>query len=178
MSLFQTDTACSLRNSHRVSFALCSFAMILITVFSASADYPQWWADRNVLDTTVAVTNDFAAVTQGQLKWITEKARDELNEHGGAGPALEALIASFSTNHNYEAANCGQLKYVASNVYARLIELDYTNDFPWSNSPADDDFTLANAGQVKHLFGFDLDAWDSVTEHLRGRRLRRHPQFR
>jgi|GEM_PF-1673868 len=78
---------------------------------------------------------------------------------GGAGGAINALIASWNTppaagitRDNYLAVNQGQLKQVATPFYTRL-GLPY----PWAGSSAvQDDYQLVNLGQLKHVFAFAL----------------------
>jgi len=135
--------------------AVMTLSVTSSTAFAAR--YPSWWSQHNVLDTTATETNDFVAATAGQLKWITEKARNEIADYGGDTTQLDALIATFSNGNDYAAVNCGQLKYVASILYNRLIEMGYTNAYPWTDSPTDNDYAIANVGQIKHIFSFDLE---------------------
>jgi hypothetical protein len=52
------------------------------------------------------------------------------------------------------------LKNVAKPFYDRLIQIGYTNALPWSATTADDkDYAIANIGQVKNLFSWDLTTW-------------------
>ena len=67
------------------------------------------------------------------------------------------MIAGYSTTNNYLVVNIGQVKFCASNFYARLIDEGYTNAYPWTETTADDnDYAVANIGQVKNVFNFDL----------------------
>jgi hypothetical protein len=132
------------------------------------AAYPAWWFERDVLPRLDSgVTNpawpgdypaadDYVLVNQGQVKHIASQAYAELNVRltNGAGTNLTALINGFTTNNNYDLANVGQLKAVAKPFYDRLIEAGYTNSYPWSTGT--DDYVIANIGQVKNVFSFDL----------------------
>jgi hypothetical protein len=132
------------------------------------AAYPGWWFERDVLPRLDSgVTNpawpgdypaadDYVLVNQGQVKHIASQAYAELNVRltNGAGTNLTALINGFTTNNNYDLANVGQLKAVAKPFYDRLIEAGYTNSYPWSTGT--DDYVIANIGQVKNVFSFDL----------------------
>lgn len=137
---------------------LCLLATISLPVL---AQYPQWWTDRNVINTNAPATNDYAVANLGQLKWFATNAYDELEQNlpGGAGSNLQSMVASFSTSNNYTVITLGQLKYTASLFYNRLIEEGQTNTYPWTtNTVADDnDYAAANIGQLKHVFSFDLD---------------------
>jgi hypothetical protein len=101
-------------------------------------------------------TNDFAAVNMGQLKWIATNAAAELDAlPGGRGSNLAAVLAAWLPDGtNYAVVNVGQLKYIGSLCYDRLIAQGYTNAYPWSAGT--NDFAVANVGQVKFVFGFDL----------------------
>ncbi|OGV64291.1 MAG: hypothetical protein A2283_13635 [Lentisphaerae bacterium RIFOXYA12_FULL_48_11] len=145
-----------------VLISLCVSALICgyNTVFAS--DYPSWWTNRNVISTS-AITNDFAAVNAGQLKWIAVKAKEELDEKlaGGAGTGVNALVGSFTSSNNYLAVNAGQLKNVAAPFWTRLIEAGYTNTYPWTtNTTTDDmDYAAANIGQLKYAFSFELEGF-------------------
>ena len=107
-------------------------------------------------------------ISSGQLKNLAKAAFFEFQQNlpGGIGPMgssqtggrLQSLINSFSNENNDVAVTVGQLKFVALRFYDRLIEVRYTREYPWSNSPhPPDDYALANIGQAKNLFGFDLN---------------------
>lgn len=58
---------------------------------------------------------------------------------------------------DYSAVNVGQLKAVAMLVYDRFEDAGFVNGYPWDNSAfAPDDYAVANIGQAKNLFAFDL----------------------
>ena len=126
------------------------------------AQGPAWWYQRGAVDANLP-TNDYALITQGQLKWMAASACAEMEAYFGAGPTIPALIAAFSSANNYYPANLGQVKYVAQPFYDRLYDLNLTNTlpsgmpgyYPWSNSSSTNDFALANIGQVKYVFSFD-----------------------
>src|SRR5205823_13728383 len=84
---------------------------------------------------------------------------------GGAGDVLHNLVAGWSQSNpqrnDFAPVNLGQLKHVAKPFYDRLITVHYASDYPWTGSAiSPDDFAMANIGQVKQLFGFDLLAVD------------------
>jgi len=133
---------------------------------------PSWWVEREVI-VPAAPANDFAAANIGQLKHIAKQAYLEMEEHlpGGAGPAIMALIISWSqppaqgvVRHDYAAVTQGQLKQVAKLFYDRLFEvgdggppLSGGQRYPWTEATTDDaSYAIANVGQVKHLFSFDV----------------------
>ena len=144
--------------------------------------YPAWWIERDVIPRldpanaaptwstnatlcSYAVPNDFAAINQGQLKNLAARAYEELNAKlpGGAGGNLTTIYATFlnapNTTGNYNAINLGQLKNLAQPFYDRLIQAAYASSYPWTPpvSPAKD-YAMANIGQAKNLFSFDLSA--------------------
>jgi len=159
-----------MRNGTRIGLSVAAVGCILLVLpvpVSAGA-YPSWWTNRNVIDSTVSDTNDFAAANQGQVKCIASNAYDEFeaNLPGGAGTDVANLVGSFSSVSNYLAVNHGQLKNVAEPFYDRLKEEGYTNAYPWTGTTTDDvSFAAANIGQVKHLFGFDI-TYDSDSDSL------------
>jgi RHS repeat-associated protein len=148
------------------------------------ASYPAWWFEREVIrrtDTNVStpnwtndypLPNDYAALNQGQLKAVAKKAYDEMRLRlpssawtNAVGSNLMAVTNGFSsTNGNYQAANLGQLKAVAKPFYAQLLQIRYTNAYPWTgnsnalSSTNANDFAVANLGQVKKIFSFNLTA--------------------
>jgi hypothetical protein len=144
---------------------ICLALWILSTSLALSS--PQWWTARNVLDTNAPA--DYAPVLLGQLKWAATNAFDELKEHlsGGMGTNTLVFDASLSATDNWQVANVGQLKQVAQPYWDRLIAEGYTNSPPWTtNATGDDvDWALANIGQLKNLFNFDV-ATDSNTNGL------------
>ena len=123
---------------------------------------PQWWVDSSARAPSLAA-NDYGAVNQGQLKNLARAAMDHLDSslQGGAGATLHGLIASWAsstTANDYAPVNLGQLKAVAKPFYDRLIEIGYTDHYPWlsdTNAVAND-YAMANIGQVKNLFSFDV----------------------
>ena len=162
------------------------FAVLALT---ASATPPSWWSSRGATHapvvttnggvvTTNYVTNDYAAITQGQLKQFTARAIDELNANlsGGAGTNLNSMVSNWSsyyTTHGYTATNpepsdytamtAGQLKYVGNLVWNRLVSQGYTNSVPSWLAASTNDYELANIGQLKEVFNFDLSTWTSPT---------------
>jgi len=147
---------------------LRSWILATSLLLSASAsDSPHWWTARSVLDTN-AVPNDYAAVNQGQAKWMAAQAAGELDRllPGGAGQAVSNLLAGFTASGNDLPLNLGQLKALAAPFYDRIhaegfidaLPEDLPGPYPWTEAPSDDnDFAIANIGQLKRVFGFDLD---------------------
>jgi len=132
------------------------------------AEMPQWWIARGVIATN-DVPNDYALVNQGQVKQIAHQAYLEFNQKlGRSSSAISNLVAGFSTTNNYLPANLGQLKNAAKPFYDELWSVGLTNawpvgmtvgPYPWSGSSApSQDYAIANIGQLKYLFSFDIDA--------------------
>lgn len=141
-----------------------SLPVILVAFLaSASAAPPSWWAQRGATNTEPSA--DDAAVTQGQLKHFTRKAVEELNSAvpGGAGEELNALIQTWIAGHpdpdDNKAMALGQLKWIANKIHARLVYLRWEDAKPvWITPAPATDSLLANLGQLKTVFNFDLSA--------------------
>ena len=120
----------------------------------AAAGQLSWWVDRNVL--TGGTVNDYAAVNQGQLKWIATNAYDEMQAYlpWSGDMTLPALVAGFSNSNNWCGVNVGQAKYVGSFFWNRLMECAYTNAYPWGEGS--NDWAAVNIGQIKQLFNFSI----------------------
>ena len=145
---------------------------MLACLGSSTAAPPAWWATRGA--TNANPPDDFAAVNQGQLKHFTQKAVQELNARipGGAGSELNGLVNGWvqayqtggynATNPlqaDFDAMNSGQLKWIASKVHARLVEIKYEDAVPaWLVQNPATDHQLVNLGQLKTVFNFDLSA--------------------
>jgi hypothetical protein len=127
--------------------------------FLLGATYPTWWTNRGVINSTATV-NDYAAANQGQAKHFATQAYAELqaNLPGGAGAQLTTLINSFSnTESNYAPITVGQLKSLAKPFYDRLIATGNATSYPWSSTTSDDnDYAVANIGQLKAIFNFSI----------------------
>lgn len=132
----------------------------------ATADSPAWWALRDIQSTNSA--QDFAVANQGQAKWIATQAAAEFDTYlpGGAGSGVSNLLTRFSSTNNWLPLNLGQLKALAAPFYDRLaasgvtgaLPQGATGRYPWTTNNEDDaDFAIANLGQLKYVFSFDLD---------------------
>ena len=155
----------------RRSGALSLRASVTVFVFGllpllAVAAAPPWWSQRGVL-VAQRPADDYAPANQGQLKNIARAAAAEMDSTlpGGAGNALNSLVASWTADHpqtnDYAPLNLGQLKNVAKPFYDRLIAAGLATTYPWSagSLPAEN-YAIANVGQVKNLFSFELPAVD------------------
>ena len=159
----------SRRHTYRGRLLLIGlYFSVFICGYVFASDYPSWWTNRNVIINT-ASTNDWAAANLGQLKWFATNAYDELESKlpGGAGTNISVMVSGFSLSNNEVAINIGQLKNVSAPFWSRLIEINYTNSYPWTtNTTADDkDYSAANIGQLKNVFSFEL-AVDSDSDSL------------
>ncbi len=143
---------------------LCISALICGYNALAASEYPQWWIDKGVVDVNAAVTNDYAALNSGQLKWLVTKAAEHLDEHGGTGEDISTYMAGFSITNNYYAVNQGQLKHAASLFYNRMAQLSGRPlAYPWPAYSLDcNNYAMANIGQAKNLFNFQWSEsyWD------------------
>ncbi len=137
-------------------WAVAGLVLALFALSLRAAQYPGWWFEWGVVDADV--TNDYAAVNQGQLKNIAWQAYEEMqtNLPGGAGTGVFSRVSGFSLSNNYAPLNLGQVKHVAEPFYYRLMEVGYATNYPWQGAASTNDFAMANIGQVKNLFCFDV----------------------
>ena len=151
--------------SPRLATALLACALIPLLAFASA---PGWWSQRAAVNSNLPA-DDYALANQGQLKNIAKAAVAEFDAHlpGGAGDALHNLVSGWNQSNpernDFAPVNLGQLKHVATSFYDRLIAVHYANNYPWTGGPnPPDDFAIANIGQVKSLFSFDLLATDVI----------------
>jgi len=145
---------------------LCIGWLAVVQAGYASTNYPSWWLERQVIDTNL-VSADYAPANQGQAKHVAHRAWLEFEQKlGGAGSVASDLVSRFTVADNDRSINLGQLKTMAAPFYDRLSALEFTQawpanmtvgPYPWSGSitPANDS-AIANIGQLKYLFSFDL----------------------
>lgn len=156
----------------RLTISLATIALLPLFLYGSA---PSWWSQRGVLVEN-AQPDDYAPANQGQLKNIAKAAAAEMDARlsGGAGDELHALITSWSVpgavTNDFAPVNLGQLKAVAKPFYDRLIAVGLTDFYPWlsSSNPADD-FAVANIGQVKNVFSFQIPTSNSLTDPLQHR---------
>ena len=144
---------------------------VIIAPFVLQAAPPQWWYDRGVVDPT-QTPNDYAAVNQGQVKFIAEQAAAEMEAHLPGGIAdpdgqIQTLLntwgAPTALTNDFTAVNLGQLKALATPFYDQLIRVGYVNNYPWAGHESlANNYAAANIGQVKNLFSFDLTSTDAA----------------
>jgi len=153
--------------------------MAALPIYATPPADPAWWTSGNTSiiagNTTAA---NYAPVNLGQLKNVAAKARlylnDQLASVGGAGPEIDALVNGFTANTslNYGWVSLGHVKAVAKPFYDRLIAVGYDTkanldsrmssghwyyDYPWQPyTPPETNALLANLGQLKMAFSFDL----------------------
>lgn len=108
-------------------------------------------------------------------------------DQGGAGTEIDNLVISFSlTDGNFSPVNIGQLKAVALPFYNRLREVGFntnqnlkangysylwSSDYPWDDDePHGSNYSIANLGQLKLVFSFDLSDsdGDGIRDYLEG----------
>ena len=168
--------------------ALSFKMMALMTIafgalaFSLEASQPAWWTSRGAVNTNTK--NDNLAINESQLKQFTQKAVLELNadltNNGGAGPTLNAMVTAWSNDYqtngyshtnpkptDLHAVNVGQLKYIARLVYGQLSAAGYTGLQPaWIVQNTNTDNYVANIGQLKTVFDWDLSAAPAPVTNL------------
>lgn len=162
-----------IRSRAIAGLTLCLLALTLPLCLLAT---PAWWGSSGATNADPA--SDYAAVNQGQLKNMAAKAGDYFDAKlpGGAGPGISSLISSWasptSITSDYSSVNIGQLKTVAKPFYDRLISLGILASYPWTTTSTDDqNYAMANVGQVKNLFAFDFAAaeygyYNTDADHL------------
>jgi hypothetical protein len=149
------------------SFTPAALIAILFTALPTPvrAQHPGWW----VLSGSA---NNSAAVNEGQLKWFTQQATNDMAASLpiGSGTALSTLVSGWINQYQalgYSGTNpmptdfavmrVGQLKYIGSLIWKQLQAVDYVTTLPaWLvvNPPVDNH--AANIGQLKTVFNFDL----------------------
>ncbi|MFA6285846.1 MAG: chitobiase/beta-hexosaminidase C-terminal domain-containing protein [Opitutaceae bacterium] len=175
-----------IRGAVRIPVLVALLAGVLVPAFLWAAA-PAWWTEQGVINTGPGVAaDDYAAANQGQVKNIAKKAYLAMQAKGlvEANSPLTTMVDAWDagvanpgpTTDDYAAINLGQLKNVAAPFYSRLREFNYTGHpfppdqspttakpYPWSFSTSTaDDYALANIGQVKNLFSFELDNLDLI----------------
>jgi hypothetical protein len=160
------------------AFWLIALAALLLLPARLLAAGPSWWSSYGVL--TGTNPNDYAIANQGEAKNMAVAAVSELDtdlaQFGGAGAQLDALASALLSGtspqeNDYAVLNLGQLKALAQPFYDRLMALGYfgppilvtgttpltTGTYPWAAPGAiANDYAMANIGQVKNLFSFDV----------------------
>jgi len=145
--------------------------------------YPAWWFERDVIkrinpNTTnpmfgpgyndYPATDDFAVITQGQLKYMALKGYEEMQARLPASiwqtPEGQALAAAVNwtpgLSDDYAVTNQAQAKTLAMKFYDVLKIVGYTSQYPWpASSSSADPYAVTNIGQAKKLFSFDLAAF-------------------
>ncbi len=138
--------------------SLCFIPVMLVLCgVVIAAEYPQWFVTRGVISPEQP-TNDYAPANQGHVKWVASKAYEEFAQKLPSADLakLQAMIDSFPDMGNSKPANLGMLKSVATPFYEELITAGYVSTYPWADgAPAD--YNVANQGQLKNLFAFNLD---------------------
>lgn len=131
------------------SVALCGIGF--------AVEHPQWFIDRGIIDLSQPA-RDYAPVNQGQVKWVAAQAYNEFQQKLPSADLgrLLVLVDSFPAGSNHRPANLGMLKAVATPFYDALISAGYVSGYPWEGQ-ASADYNMANQGQLKNLFAFDLD---------------------
>ena len=153
-------------------------AILGLFVMTVWGDPPAWWLQRGVIQQNVEA-DDYGLLNQGQLKQFALGAFLDWESRlpDGAGWSVQALLDQWTqldetghrvpliseTTQDYAPVNLGQLKAVAQVFYDRMIELGSKSAYPWTGVGVDD-FALANAGQAKALFAFDLWAVDAASD--------------
>jgi len=156
----------------RKRMMLAMLGLVVFPLLLLQAAPPTWWSQRGA--TIATPPDDFAAVNQGQLKHFTRKAVDEMNARlpDGSGTDLNALVQTWATQYqtggytpanpnpaDFHAITIGQLKWIAQKIQNHLVAVQHITTMPpWLQGPATTDTQVANLGQLKAVFAFDLTA--------------------
>lgn len=134
---------------------------------------PAWWASAGVIDTSKSRA-DYGPANAGQLKHLATCAYNAAKtlyadfDTAGAGLAfkenyLDVWEDAGVEHKDYKPVNIGQVKAVASLFYERLRDYGvdtpggflYASGLSSASAPARD-YALANVGQLKNAFSFEL----------------------
>ena len=148
-------------------------AFVVASPLALKAVPPPWWYDRGVIDVNAQQPpNDYAAVNQGQVKFIAAQAAAELTAHCPGGivdpqGTIQNLLNTWgtptTTTNDFTAVNLGALKALATPFYDQLIRVGYVSHYPWYGQESlANNYAAANIGQVKNLFAFDLTSTDAA----------------
>jgi len=154
------------------AFSLFVLGMSVCSSLFSGPSYPSWWLDRNVVETqppaapgeaghdsevwNAWVESNYAVANIGQLKWMTQMARDELamkfshlseeklnllefspnpyseNTIEYHFNELNLVISQFEVSasvNNYAPINQGQLKHISSLLF-NVLHVSEFNDWP------------------------------------------------
>jgi len=153
------------------------------------ATYPSWWYNaedpaNGVINATLPAFNqhNFAPLNQGQLWNLAAQAIQELDSQLATVGGANFSLADFSNgaSPDYHApANIGQLKHVSSHFFDRFAQVGFTPEspgwpatlilntgpedqapnYPWLRNVTPSNAHIANLGQAKQLFSWDLSNW-------------------
>ena len=160
--------------------ALLCCSVLALTAFPVPTGkpntYPAWWFSRGVITPTnptnaapawpqnYPASDDYAVINEGQFKNFATAAYTELQASAPAyvwstpqGQALTSVVTAWApgSGDNYQSINLGQLKRVSKMFHDVLQEIGYETTYPWTGSGADD-YAVANIGQVKNAFSFNV----------------------
>ncbi|GHC07154.1 thrombospondin type 3 repeat-containing protein [Cerasicoccus arenae] len=127
------------------------------------ATYDAWMADN------------YAVANLGQAKNLARAAYNTMDaaESGSAGTVIHDMVTAFSEDAevNNGALNLGQLKAISAPFYDRMHDEGFSvaladgtiiasGGYPWNPAtPVSENYALANLGQLKHAFSFNLTNW-------------------
>ena len=176
----------------RISTKIVSGLTLIATAGLVLAQtYPQWWLDQNVVSSQPPaapsaaydkwMADNYAFANLGQAKHLAEQATNAMNaaQAGSAGSAIASTIAGFSTlpKDNYVPFTIGQLKALSAPFYDVMHAANFTvtlgdgtiipnGSYPWTTDVTPDNLAVANLGQLKHVFSFDLSDWGIAWEDV------------
>ncbi|WOO40076.1 right-handed parallel beta-helix repeat-containing protein [Rubellicoccus peritrichatus] len=164
------------------------FAALLLTTLALLAA-PNWWITREIAELQPPapgenghdpdvyeawMEDNYSPAIIGQAKHLAKQAYLEMEARspGSAGPDVEAMVNSFSTDFedNYQPLLIGQLKAIAKPFYDQInyladdpsiiLAAQTYSGYPWTGEATiDDNYAPANIGQLKLTFNIILEAW-------------------
>lgn len=119
------------------------------------------------------VADNYAVANLGQAKNLASAARAsmEVIAPGSSGSSIQNMVDAFSTapEDNYVPLTIGQLKALSAPFYDQMHSLNIpvvlsngtvvtSGNYPWVQNVSPENLALANLGQLKHLFAFDINS--------------------
>ena len=120
------------------------------------------------------MTDNYAVANLGQAKNLAAAAFNAMDtlQNGSAAAVVENMVYGFSTapEDNYVPLTIGQLKALSAPFYDVMHSRHFAvilsdgntvaaGSYPWAKDVSSDNFGVANLGQLKHVFSFDLSDW-------------------
>lgn len=131
------------------------------------ATYDAWMVDNH------------AVANLGQAKNLAKQAYNEMESAGvgSSGGSIHNMVSIFSElpQDNYVPLTIGQLKAISAPFFNAMHDADFTvtladgsivsgETYPWTQDVTPNNLAIANTGQLKHVFSFDLTGWRGLID--------------